>query len=166
MSGMNGSAIRATVVSDDPAFLQVAAEVLEYGGYTVTVLMEAADVAARIVASRPALMCVETEPGKDGALAAVERWAREQPELADVPTLLLTSDGASVPAQHGDGAGAASTRLLLLPQQSGLESFLASVTELISSGAERAVETRPVAEDVDTDVVLPDAVPGLTPEPS
>lgn len=139
-----GSPARVTVVSEDPAFLEVATEVLESDGYIVTCLIAGPDVAARIVASRPDLLCTDTAaPDAAGDLVHLARWAREQPKLEGLPTLLLTSDGAVVRrALTGEG-DMHTTRVLLKPV--GLEPFLATVDDLLTGGAGTPVASDAVA---------------------
>jgi len=86
---------RVTVISADPAFLQVATEMLESAGYSVTCLMAAPDVAARIVRTRPDLLCTDVDDEKPDARGQLAKWVSEYPELARLPTLFLTSTGAT-----------------------------------------------------------------------
>lgn len=85
---------RVTVVGAGPPFFIAAAESLELGGYEVTCLVLAGDVAARIVQTRPDLVCVEAPTASEDEMMRIgARWSAEQPELKAIPILVGTSDG-------------------------------------------------------------------------
>lgn len=117
-----------TVVGSRHAFFEAVTAALEDDGHQVTCLVVGADVASRIIQTRPDLIC--TEEGSTFGDAAHDRWSADEPELVAIPIVSLDNGWKAFPIGDGGERGE------LTPderRQLGIDELLLTVRELLSS---------------------------------
>jgi DNA-binding response OmpR family regulator len=85
---------RVTVVNDSPEFLELMADVLHDASYPATVIDGDRDNAlALIEAAEPEILIIDLRLGSEGLHGLdIVRWARQHPQLSQVPTIVCSAD--------------------------------------------------------------------------
>lgn len=82
----------ATIVlaDDEPTILEALSEILDLEGYVVLPAPDGLSAQERILASRPEIIVSDLMMPRMDGLALV-RWMRTQPELRDIPVILMSA---------------------------------------------------------------------------
>jgi len=119
---------RVTVVGSRHAFFEAVTMALELDGHEVTCLVVGADVASRIIQTRPDLICIEDGGTLRDRAAEHDQWSADEPELVAIPIVSLDN---AVAFPIGDGVGGGEvTPLERRPP--GIDQLLLTVRELLS----------------------------------